>query len=66
MTRAYETTGDRYVELTAHNNDPACDEHAHCVCGGLMAYDDCGLLVCQDCGTAALADPKSWESAVQR
>lgn len=61
MTRAYDSVNRRYVELTARDHNPACDEHVHCVCGGLMAYDNRGLLVCQDCRTDALADPESWE-----
>lgn len=43
-------------ELTYEtHNDPACDDHAHCVCGGLMSYSaDTGTLVCSDCRTDAL------------
>lgn len=36
------------------DRDPACDAHAHCLCGGLMACDEVGDLVCQDCGLVAL------------
>jgi hypothetical protein len=42
---------------------PACDEHAHCsACGEVMRYE-AGRLVCDDCLTDALTEPKSWEPA---
>jgi hypothetical protein len=43
----------------AEDTVQACDEHAHCVCGGLMSYGAAtGTLVCADCDTDALAQPE--------
>lgn len=64
MTRCFDSTNRRYVELAPVDRDPACDEHAHCPCGGLMSFDSAtGDLACDDCRVRALADPKSWEPA---
>lgn len=66
MTRAFDAVNRRFVELTAADSDRACDEHAHCpACGEVTVYE-AGRLVCGDCSTGALAEPKSWEPAVQR
>jgi uncharacterized Zn finger protein (UPF0148 family) len=47
------------------HRDRACDEHAHCpFCGGLMAYDNTGQVVCQDCGTDALSADEPTEVAL--
>lgn len=59
-------TADLHREV---HNDPGCDEHAHCVCGGLMSYNaDTGTLVCDDCRTDALVDHgvSSWHAALRR
>ena len=41
------------LELSPRSQWPN-DEHAFCPCGGLMCFDaDTGLLVCDDCRTAA-------------
>lgn len=48
------------------HRDPACDEHAHCVCGGLMSFDaDTGTLVCGDCRTDALVQVEARERVPQ-
>jgi hypothetical protein len=50
--------GDLWVRFETHN-DPACGEHAHCVCGGLMSCSaDTGTLVCDDCRTDALVEER--------
>jgi hypothetical protein len=55
VTRAYETTTGRWLELTA-DRDPACEDHPHCSACGEVMEERPGRLVCDDCRTDALVD----------